>query len=123
MTIKLLYRQIHPTFVSNDRVTSQAFTPGKDRRLSVYDGDMIAAENAWKHYVMEMDLRSSGVMAVTEAECRSQDLPVIPDPVDYQEHMVIDFNGLTPRNRKDAAKSLADDANKRGWCYRHVAPN
>ena len=101
MASKLLYRQIHPTFVSNNRVTSQAFTPGRDKRLSVYDGDMIAAENAWKHYVMVMELQSSGVMAVTEAECGSQNLPVIPDPIDcYQEHTVIDFNHLSRKTER-----------------------
>ena len=51
MASKLLYRQILPKFILNDRVTSQAFTPGAGKRLSVYDGDMIAAEKAWKHHV------------------------------------------------------------------------
>ena len=119
MASKLLYRQIHPKFILNDRVTSQAFTPGAGKRLSVYDGDMIAAEEAWKHYV-GMGLRSSGVMAVTKAECGLQNLLVIPDPVDYDEHVVIDFNHLSQRCRKDAAKHLAGNANRRGWCYRHA---
>ncbi|OQC41352.1 MAG: hypothetical protein BWX66_00754 [Deltaproteobacteria bacterium ADurb.Bin058] len=39
----LLLRQIHPDFIQNQRVSSQAFrpTPKDERKLSVYDGDLI----------------------------------------------------------------------------------
>ena len=42
----LLLRQIHPSFVQDGRVTSQAFrpTPKDESLLSVYDGDQITPE-------------------------------------------------------------------------------
>lgn len=123
MVDKLLYRQIHPCFVQHNIVTSQAFKPRtNDKQLSVYDGGIIDAKSAWEHYA-KSGLKSTGVMAVTEAECKSQGLPVIPDHVGYKEHVVIDFSDLSQKARKDAAKSLAADANKRGWCYRHTVSN
>ena len=56
-------------------------------------------------------------MAVTRIECKSEDLGVIFDPAPYKEHAVIVFDGLALKAIKDAAKSLAACANKRGWCY------
>lgn len=83
MTDKLLYRQIHPHFVQDGVVLSPAFKPMKpNKQLSVYDGDMINPESAWKHYT-NMKNKSTGVMAVTEDECRSQELIVTSDPKPY----------------------------------------
>jgi hypothetical protein len=72
----LLLRQIHPSFIDRDRVTSQAFRPTeKDRgKLSVYDGDLISAEGSWKHYTARV-LKSAGVLAVTVGECAAEQLP------------------------------------------------
>lgn len=116
----LLLRQVHPDFVRNDRVTSQAFTPrAKDRkRLSVYDGDAIDAEGAWVHYTTEEGLESAGVMAVTFAECESLSLPARPDPGPFPEHVVIDFGGLGRSAVERAAKRLRSMASERGWRYK-----
>ena len=48
----LLLRQIHPSFVQDGRVTSQAFrpTPKDDAQLSAYDGDQITPVAAWLNY-------------------------------------------------------------------------
>ncbi len=48
----LLLRQIHPLFIQEGRVTSQAFrpTPKDQKKLSVYDGDLITAERSWVHF-------------------------------------------------------------------------
>ena len=78
----LLHRQVHPNFVdSHGETTSQAFrpTPKDKNQLSVYDGNLISAENAWKHYTNDLQLRSIGVMSVSVAECRTLELPVVPD--------------------------------------------
>jgi hypothetical protein len=58
----VLFRQIHPIFVQNDRVTSQAFRPTQkdEGKLSVYDGDMISSEDSWKHHT-GLGLESAGV--------------------------------------------------------------
>ena len=116
----LLFRQIHPNFIDRGgRVTSQAFKPSpKDgNRLSVYDGDQITAEDAWRHYVCVLNNASTGVMAVTVAECHDQDLRPEHDPDPYPEHAVIDFSGLSRRCIRSTAKKLTECANRRGWQY------
>ena len=48
MVDKLLYRQIHPNFIIDNKATPQAFKPTKSNPdVSVYDGDMIDARSAW----------------------------------------------------------------------------
>jgi hypothetical protein len=115
----LLLRQIHPGFVQQGRVTSQAFrpTPKDQNRLSAYDGDRIDPPAAWRHYTSVLGLESAGVMAVSNAECREADLPVVPDPDAFPEHVVIDFSGLGKGAVEKAAKKLRVRAETRGWLY------
>lgn len=51
----LMLRQIHPNFIQNGRVTSQAFrpTPKDESRLSVDNGDMITPEACWKRFTAQ----------------------------------------------------------------------
>lgn len=115
----LLLRQIHPRFVQRDRVTSQAFTPRwtDGNRLSVYDGDQIQPEAAWRHYTAEQSLQSAGV-TVSVAECTALELPVRADPEPFPQHAVVDFGGLGRNAINRAAKRLRDAATRRGWRYR-----
>lgn len=119
----LLLRQIHPRFVQRDRVTSQAFTPRSTdaNRLSVYDGDQIEPEAAWRHYTTRQSLESAGVLAVVVAECTALDLPVRSDPDPFPEHAVIDFGALGRNAISRAAKRLRDAAGRRGWLHRAPA--
>lgn len=59
----LLYRQVNPSWIQSGRVTSQAFkpTPKDERRLSVYDGDLITPADAWRHYTESLGFSSVGV--------------------------------------------------------------
>ncbi|HET7228718.1 MAG TPA: hypothetical protein VFJ16_01815 [Longimicrobium sp.] len=118
----LLLRQIHPTFVQQGRVTSQAFrpTPKDENRLSVYDGDMIQPEPAWQHYTMSLGFSSIGVMAVSHAECGALDLPVEPDPEPFPEHAVINFSALQKNEIEKRAKKLRTHAEARDWLFRYV---
>ncbi len=120
----LLFRQIHPNFVQNERVTSQAFrpTPKDEGKLSVYDGDMISAEDSWKHHT-GLGLESAGVLAVTVQECDAESLVVCPSPQPFPEHAHIDFNGpgLTNSDIRSTAKRLLAAALERGWQYRATA--
>ncbi len=115
----LLLRQIHPGFVQQGRVTSQVFrpTPKDENRLSVYDGDRIEPRRAWQHYTTVLRLESAGVMAVSCAECGDLDMPVIPDPEPFPEHVVIDFSALGKSAVEKAAKKLRVRAETRGWLY------
>lgn len=115
----LLLRQIHPSFINNGRVTSQAFrpTPKDENRLSVDDGDRVTAEKAWVRYTEELGLTSAGVYAVSCSECDELALPVEPDGVPYPEHVSIVFEGLSNAQREAKAKKLRARATARHWLY------
>lgn len=115
----LLLRQIHPSFLQNDRVTSQAFrpTPKDQKKLSVYDGDMMTPADSYHHYTEKLKLSSTGVMAVTVNECRDIELKAFSDPEPFPEHAVIDFTGLSEKSTKTKAKILKSKAIARGWLY------
>jgi hypothetical protein len=114
----LLLRQIHPSFVNQGRVTSQAFRPtSKDeQKLSVYDGDMIQAIAAWTHY-RGLGLESVGVMAVTVEECEREDLVVRSSPELFPEHAEIDFLNFNSNQCEKKSKRLRNAAAQRGWLY------
>ena len=116
----LLLRQVNPAWIQDGRITSQVFrpTPKDSKRLSVYDGDQISAEDAWSHYVKELGNASVGIVAVTVAECEEQDLPVAPDPAPFPEHVVIKFDDYTNSQIRTKAKLLTQAAEERGWQYR-----
>lgn len=117
--ITMLLRQIHPNFVQDGRLSSQAFrpTPKDEKKLSVYDGDKISATNAWEHYTGELKCKSCGIMAVSIAECKDLQLPVIPDPIPFPEHALIDFSDYSIRQIEKKAKLLRAKAVVRGWIY------
>lgn len=114
----LLHRQVHPSFVREGRITSQVFKPTpKDKScLSVYDGDQITAEDAWRYYTSKQNFQSVGVMAVTVAECLSENLKVRSDPNPFPEHVLIDFADAL-RSPQSAAQKLSKVARQRGWQY------
>ena len=114
-----LLRQINPAWRQEGRVTSQAFrpTPKEEKRLSVYDGDLITAEKAWEHFTSSLGCSSIGVLAVTVEECARHELPATLDPNPFPEHAVIDFAGFSENQIKKKAKYLKTAAESRGWQY------
>ena len=116
----VILRQVHPKFIQNGVVTSQAFRPTpKDKgKLSAYDGDQIGAESAWQHYANELGYDSHGVMGVLLALCASLDLSVNPDPSPFPEHVLIDFTAFERRQIEKKSKKLKAMALKRGWKYK-----
>lgn len=115
----VLIRQIHPSFVQDGRPTSQAFhpTPKDKGELSVYDGDQIDAEPAWRHYMEALGHASAGAMGLLVAECDEIDLDVRPDPKPFPEHAVIDFTSISSKHRRTKAKQLKAKAIERDWLY------
>ena len=113
-----LRRQVHPSFIQSGRHTSQTFlpTPKDEGCLSVYDGDQIDPEPAWKHYTEVLSLVSCGVVAVTVSECATTKLSTRLDPEPYDEHAVIEFaNDLSKKEVETKAKLLNRLAAARGW--------
>jgi len=115
----LLFRQVNPSWIQAGRVTSQVFkpTPKDNKRLSVYNGDLVSAEGSWVHYTNELQFSSVGVLAVTVEECQGQRLPAEPDPNPFPEHAVIRFDGCSASQIKKKAKYLKQHAEARGWQY------
>lgn len=114
-----LLRQIHPSFVQDGRVTSQAFrpTPKDELHLSVDNGDRVAAEAAWRRFTADPACTSAGVQAVTQAECAAQELPVIEDGLPHPEHCSIDFSAFDKKTIEKKAKLLRAAAAARGWLF------
>ena len=117
-----LLRQIHQSFIQNGRVSSQAFrpTPKDSYLLSVYNGDDISPQDAFKHYTMTLALGSCRVLAVTQAECDGCHLPVRSDPAPFKEHCVIDFSKMSDSQRRKTSGRLRNYAIARDWLYKDL---
>lgn len=115
----LLLRQIHPSFIQDGKVTSQAFspTPKDDKKLSVYDGDLISPLESHAHFTSVLGFKSKGVLGVTVAECNSVGVGSRPDPTPFPEHAVIDFEDFDNKEIKSKAKKLRTIAEQRDWTY------
>lgn len=115
-----LYRQVNPVFIQEGRVTSQVFspTPKDEKRLSVYDGDQITPEAAWKHFTETLNFNSVGVLAVTVQDCKQQNLSVAADSEPFPEHVLIDFRAVPSGGEmRKKAKILTKTAVDRGWLF------
>jgi hypothetical protein len=118
----MLHRQVNPSWIQNNRVTSQAFkpTPKDNGRLSVYDGDKITAEKAWEHFTTTLKFQSVGSLALIVKECRDNDLPVESNPEEFPEHVLINFTAFNGNQIEKKAKKLRSIADARGWVYRAI---
>lgn len=119
----LLLRQIHPSFVQDGRVTSQAFrpTPKDELHLSVDNGDRLTAEAAWCRFTADPACTSAGVQAVSQSDCAAQALPVIEDGRPHPEHCSIDFSAFEKKAIEKKAKLLRAAAATRGWLFTEAA--
>ena len=120
MTSKtLLLRQVNPSWIQQGRVTSQLFrpTPKDNNLLSVYNGDLTTAEQAWQHFTDSLGYQSVGVMAVSVQECIFHELAARPDPHPFPAHAVIDFDEHPDGEIRRKAKHLKKAAEVRGWQY------
>ena len=84
----------------------------------MYDGDQITPPRAYAHYTRLLELNSVGIIAVTVEECEKQKLPVIPDPLPFPEHVLIDFRDCSNSDTKTKAKHLTEAARIRGWQHK-----
>lgn len=119
----LLLRQVNPSWVQAGRITSQVFkpTPKDEQRLSAYDGDQMSPADSWTHYKKYLGYESIGVVAVTVGECEQHELPALPDPEPFREHVVIKFDDCSKSQIEKKAKHLKKAADARGWRYKAEA--
>lgn len=118
----LLLRQIHPSFIHDGRVTSQAFrpTPKDEFLLSVDDGDRVSAEASWRRFVSNPACTSVGMQAVSQAECVAQELSVIEDGTPHPEHCSVDYRVFDKKTIEKKSKLLRAKADMRGWLFREA---
>ena len=113
---------MNETWVQQGVPSSQTFRPTpKDKgKPSVYDGDIIgSAEASYVHWTMELELTSAGVLAVTQEDCSTRNLPVVTDGNPFPSHATIDFNGCKSTNEiRRLAGELTKLAFARGWQFR-----
>ena len=117
----LLLRQVHPDFIPDGQLTSQAFMPfQKDNgKPSVYDGDQISPAESYAHYTGVLGNRSESVWAVTCAEVIRAGLSSRPDPQEgFPSHALIDFTSQSEKTFRKLAKKLKAYAHARGCLHR-----
>lgn len=127
----LLHRQVNPSFVINNIISSQVFiknsdivassvftpTPKDKNKLSVYNGDKYSAEQSNDHFTKEF--KSAGVVSVTVSECNSIELDVTEDNHPFDGHSYIDFSGLSSKKEiKRKAQKLKSFAIARNWSFK-----
>lgn len=115
----LLYRQINACHIQNGYVSSSAFRPRKadNDKLSVYDGDKITPDQAFRHYTEDLKGSSEGVLGVTKEECDAESLPVVEDYATHPYHVLIDFSGNSNNACRKISERLREAAVKRGWLF------
>jgi hypothetical protein len=120
----LLHRQINPSFVQGDSVSSQAFivtsqafkpTPKDNGRLSVYNSEKFTAQKAFEHFTE--NYQSRGTLSVTVEECHNESLGVNEDNIPFDGHTSIDFHEFSGSAIDKKAKKLRNYAMARGWQY------
>lgn len=117
----ILLRQVHPNFVPNGELSSQAFFPfpKDDGKLSVYDGDQINPGESHRHYLSVMQKESVGVWGVSVGEAATEGLPSQNSPLpNSPAHAHIDFEARDEKLCRKLAKRLKAAALVRGCLYR-----
>ncbi|WP_063888560.1 hypothetical protein [Burkholderia ubonensis] len=116
---RLLFRQVHPSWVQNGRPSSQTFqpTPKDENRLSVYDSALMTAQASYDYHTTELKLSSVGVLGVTVAEVVAAQRTFTRDGVPIAAHGFIDFEGLSNGQAKKVAQRLQQAALARPWLY------
>ena len=123
---EFLLRQVHPNFIRESRLTSQAFLPTEkdDKKLSVNRSSMISAREAFELHTKGKNLKSIGVWGVTVEEVSLLDsLSIESNPVEVpvqdKSHSLINFSKLSSESRiKATAKQLTAKARDRDCLYK-----
>lgn len=119
-----LYRQIHPKWIVNSRVTSLAFKPSKNHNyeLSVSSSEKTTAAQAFDFHTKTLSKESVGVFGVTveeviQVELKTYESPKMDVPQDLA-HCHIDFTDkLTNSQLQNKADKLVSNARDRGQLH------
>lgn len=129
----LLLRQVHPSFIQADKISSQVFsitsqvfkpTPKDVNKLSVYNGEKYFPQESHTHFTgIDSSYKSVGVVAVTVQECNNEELNCEENNIPFDGHSFIDFAALSGNQVEKKAKKLRNYAMERGWLYKHENEN
>ena len=119
--LEVLRRQVHPNFVHNGTISSQAFrpTPGDTGQLSVRR-ESLSAEDAFKDHCDTYGLKSAGTWGVSVGEVIEAGVRTIDDSARTdapKAHAYIDFRSLTASETQKVSKILKSRAHRRGRLY------
>lgn len=125
----LTYREIHPSWIVNSRMSSQAFKPTKkdNNKLSVRNSEKITAEESYKFQTQQLGFQSVGncalyIREVVEVSLQCIESPISTPPID-PSHCHIDFTGLTGGQVQTKADKLVNFARTRGFTYQPPSQN
>jgi hypothetical protein len=117
--IELLHRNVHPLFVLDNRITSQAFLLNKADlgELSVQQNSKASAMVAYERYTA-LGHESAGVWSIAIAECDELNLKAYDDPLDYDDsHSIVDLTAYTSKQARKHTDKLSRKAQDRGCQY------
>jgi hypothetical protein len=129
----LMYRNVHPGFYDQGAglVSSQAFTPNGDDQgcMSVTQGTLVSAFDAFLDYTVERGRQSVGVWAFTTSEVDTTGSRSVDDRSRHDldpatlppGHAYVDFRDLGGRSKQETRRGrrLRDAAQVRGCQYLH----
>ena len=120
-----LLRQVHPSFVQANVISSQVFTsqvfkptPKDENKLSVYNEEKFSPQESLEHFIETPSNQSVGVVSVTVSECETENLQAYEDNNPFDGHCVIDYSEHSNSVIEKKAKKLKSIAMLRGWLYK-----
>lgn len=121
---RLVYRQVHRNHVDEAlQPSSSAFNPfvtggvdgAQTRSLSAYNGNLVSAEGAYRHFTQELGRPSVGVLAISEEECAELGIEVDHDGLGFPAHVSLRFPMVSRGVTRRLARELVELAMARGW--------
>lgn len=124
---ELLLRNIHPSWMDGDKLTSQAFkpTPKDEDQLSCDRFSKTSPEDCWVLHTESKGLESCAVFGVTVGEFNGEGVDCIDDPivggsgqVANPAHAIADYSPIPSQNKKEkVAKKIRAKAVARGVLF------
>ena len=114
---ELLYRNARAEFVQDGHPSKQVFEPGPqdDKLLSLERASISSPRETFERF-LNSGGKSSGVLAVSVAECDSAQVPALENALPANlAHAVSDFRQHGNSQTKKRAGQLRDNAVSRGW--------
>jgi hypothetical protein len=123
---ELLFRQVRSGWFKDGRLTTQSFLPqaDEDKKPSVFRSSLTTAETCFRYITETCKMDSIGSWAVSVAECDTEAVPLIHDPVmsppekAENSHSLLDLSGCASRSKgRSLCTKLARLANERGCLF------